>query len=176
MANLFEKQAWTNAVADLKAKAAEFMTLLNQVNATGPDVMDSPELRAERAKLIDRAGIIKSTIEKTTAGIDYVYGMWDKIFGNSQPVSGLGVLGFIPLVPVAVIAGAVGAVTYWITDAMKFLKRVNEVKALKAEGVSTRQAYAIVDKEGGIIGLIKTVAPWLAVGGIAWFITKAGRL
>jgi len=175
MAGLFDAREWTGAVAKLKAKAAEFLTILARIDATGPAVVGSPELRAERAKLIERAGFVRATIEKVTHGIDYVYSIWDSVFGGNS-VSGVGALGIIPLVPIVVIAGAGSAITYWITDALKFLKRVDEVEKLKSEGISTQQAYAIVNREGGLIGFMRAALPVAVIGGIIWFISRKQRV
>lgn len=174
MASLFEAQQWTDAVNKLKSSAADFVSLLARVNDTGPLVIDNPELRAERARLIERAGIVRGTIEKVTQGIDYVHSVWDQVFGDNA-VNGLSNLGIIPLVPVVVIAGAGAGITYWITDAVKFLKRVDEVEALKSEGMTAREAYAIVDREKGVIGFLRSVSPLIAVGALAWFISKRVR-
>lgn len=174
MASLFEAQQWTDAVNKLKSSAADFVALLSRVDKTGLLVMDNPKLRAERARLIDRAAIVRGTIERVTQGVDYVHSVYDQVFGNNE-VNGLSNLGIIPLVPIVVIAGAGAGITYWITDAVKFLKRVDEVEALKSEGMTSREAYAIVDREKGIIGFLRSATPLIAVGVLVWFVSKRVR-
>jgi len=124
MPRITDKTEWINAVADLKNKAAVFMELLNTVNRTGPKIINNRALRAERARLITRAELIKSTIEKVTGGIDKAYGIWDSTIGDNTFRADNAAAKLVPLIPVAAIAGATGAVAYWISNANNFLYRV----------------------------------------------------
>ncbi|MES9855937.1 MAG: hypothetical protein ABW166_04945 [Sedimenticola sp.] len=146
MPSLFEKEGWLNAVAQLRAKAAEFERLMGVVKSTYSTAANSPELYKEYETLLFKGNVIKGTIQTLTSGIDYIFRIFDTVFGDTEPEQ----LGIIPLVPIAVILSAVGAITYWINDSLKYLNKVNEIRRIESQGYSAKEAYKIVhgDKKG----------------------------
>ena len=153
--DIFQRQEWLNAVDNLKTKAREFNRVYNDVSISYPK---DPALLSERNSLLDKGDWVKGTIEKTTSSIDAVYGVI-KEWGFSESLNGLGV---IPLIPVAIILSAIGAISYWINDALKYLEKVGRIERLENEGYSTKAASEIVFGESFSI---KQYLPWV-IGGV----------
>ena len=145
MGSLFEKEEWLNAVALLRNKASEFEKLESAIMNTFYIASNSPELLDEYDSLLFKAEIIRNTIKTVTEGIDYVFKVFNTVF-NDTDTSGLG---FIPLVPIAVILAAIASITYWVNDAVKYLSKINEVKRIESEGYTVKEAYQILQDEKG---------------------------
>ncbi len=163
MTSLFEQQEWMQAVANLKAKAAQFSVLFAQVEQTGDIVSNKPALAEQRSKLLLRGITIRTTIEALTRSIDFVVKQWNQFFGDEPAPDNLGV---IPLVPVAVIASAIAAITYWINDTTKYINRVEEIKRLESQGYTPEQAYNIVEKkrQGILSAIFDPTFLWVSAG------------
>ncbi|MES9901022.1 MAG: hypothetical protein ABW148_18650 [Sedimenticola sp.] len=159
MPSLFEKDEWLNAVAALKAKAAEFERLKREVEGTYYIAVNDPKLLNEYESLIFKSDVIRGTIESITGGIDYIFKIFNTVFDDTD-TSGLG---FIPLVPIAVILSAIAGITYWINDSVKYLNKINEIKRIEREGYSIKEAYQMVEDEKGFFA--KLIEPkYLLIG------------
>ncbi len=170
---LFDTTEWESAVYDLKAKAAEFMTLYDRVQYSTPQ---TPELASTRSNILGIGNKIKSTIENTTQAIDAAYARYQDWFGNdaNANLQGLGVVWFIP---VAAITGAVAGVTYGINKFKDYLSENDQMERLAAEGYSTEQSLEIMRRQQPGIGPsiergLKTLGPWIAVGAAVYFFTQ----
>ena len=145
MASLFEKDEWLNAVSLLRQKAAEFERLKREVEETYSIAISDPNLFKEYESIIFKSDVIKGTIQRVTSGIDYIFGIFNTVFDDVD-TSGLG---FIPLVPVAVILSAIAAITYWISDTTKYLNKINEIKRIEQAGYSIKDAYQMIEDKKG---------------------------
>lgn len=160
MASIFDKEEWLNAVANLRAKAAEFQALREQVLESFVIAKEYPSLLREYESLIFKSTIIENTIKSVTKGIDVIFGMFNTVFNDSE-VDGLGI---VPLVPVAVILSAVAAITYWINSSVKYLNKIKEIKRIENQGYSVEEAYKMIsEKENGF--LQQLMSPYVLVGG-----------
>ena len=170
--SVFNKQEWVAAVDDLKAKAAEFMSLFAVVqNSTA----QTPALAAQRESALNKASIVQGTIDRVTRAIDWTYALWDNLFGDETDNTLKG-LGLLPLVPIAVITGAVAAITYSVADFKKYLDENNRIEQLRNEGYSTEQAIDIASQSRGIAGSIeralKSYGPWIAAGVVVYMMSQ----
>lgn len=173
MPSIFEKEEWLNAVAQLKDKATEFKQLQNQVINTYYLVQYNPELLNEYESLIFKSRIIENTINTMTNGIDYIFKIFNSVFG--EETNDLGNLGLVPLVPVAVILSSIAGITYWINDSLKYLDKVEEVKRIESQGYSAEEAYKIVhDSQGGFLSNILD-SPYLMIGSGLLFVILLSR-
>lgn len=160
MASIFDKEEWLNAVANLRAKAAEFQALREQVLESYSIAKEYPSLLSEYESLIFKSNIIESTIKSVTSGIDIIFGMFNTVF-NDENVDGLGI---VPLVPVAVILSAVAAITYWIKSTVKYLNKIKEIKRIENQGYTVEEAYKMVsEKDNGILQTL--MSPYVLIGG-----------
>jgi len=153
-----EEQLTQNDVSLLnrfKAKATEFMAAIDKLYT----IDNVPaNLQEEYSGLISTANIIQGTISTITGTVDSVTGFFsdyfgfdgvsnvrDYINGNRQNNA----LGFVPLIPVALISGALAAMTKFISDVYVFERKITEQKRLESTGVNPTKAAEIVSKING---------------------------
>jgi hypothetical protein len=157
-------------VAELKAKVAEFSRLYNEVLATESTAKSDPELYAEYQKVMYLANIAKAAVEKVTGGVDWVTGFVGEVFNrDAQDVSGLG---WLPVVGVAVIVGAISTLGVAIGGMYTYLKHVQfkEVEQIRrnetiqkymAQGYTLQQAQSAYEGDS----TIKQIGTLIAVAG-----------
>lgn len=161
------------SVAELKNKASEFMALLEWFNEPEQQktISENPELEAEYRILNTSAFNIQEKINSFTNAFDWVSGKIADTFNfttNQQVMNGLNV---IPFLPVAAIAGALTAITYWLTDAYKLKEKIEHVQKMEAKGYSpvriaeSLEAKALTDK----------LVPWVIGGGVVYLVVTLGR-
>lgn len=138
--SILDSQEWQDAVVKLRKKASEFNSIFYDVESS--NVSGNSELQSEKDSLLWKGRAIKNTIENITSGIDAVYRAAQGS-GLSGAVN-LGNVGFLPLIPIAVILSAIGAITYWVNDAIKYLNKVQRVEDYKQAGYSTVEANEMV--------------------------------
>ncbi len=137
-----------------KVKAGEFMDALNKLNSF-TDV--PPNLEEEFSYLRTTADVVGGTISTITGTVDSVTGFFSDFFSfdgvaatreyiDNKPVAGMGL---IPLIPIAMISGALAAMTKFISDVYVFERKITEQKRLVSTGVSEQDAAQIVDKIAG---------------------------
>lgn len=171
-------------ITDFKAKAREFWQLWENLDARRAEVATAPAgLQVEYNNLMDRGLGIREKIETVTALIDKAANMYQDAkawlmdqFGLSgvsyRQLSGLG---FIPLIPVAVIGAAVAAIGYWVNDAYQFAAKLDEIKRLEARGVDSATAHQMVEQtfqSGFFAGAGNLVLPVVLGLGLLYFIRK----
>lgn len=162
------------AIVRLKQLAAQFEAYRLELVRRGPAVAKTNDynLMVEYGRLVERADSIKAMVTKALAAID-------SAFRAARSALGLGglravsSLGFVWLIPVAIIAAAVAGLGYWISDYLKFARRFDEQQRiadeLTAAGMSpieaNRQAAATVkDAAGGLFADVGKAAG--VVGGL----------
>lgn len=176
--SMFDDPKWVRSVEDLKRKASEFMGLYNEAIASTPQ---TPELANTRERVLDKSRAIKATIEDVTSQIDWAYAKWQEYFGDESDGT-LQNLGLLPLIPVAVIGGAVAGVVYGIKQLKDYLTENQRIRMLRAEGYSAQQAVEIARQQSGGIGPsiergLKSFGPWIAIGFLGFmFMRKRGIL
>lgn len=106
--------SWDNAVAALKTRAREFISVFVWLESKQHVAERDPRLAAEYHAVMNKGRVVKNTVEKTTGGFDWITGKLKALGG------GMGVLPAVPLaLSVATIMGLVAALGYWLTDAYK---------------------------------------------------------
>jgi len=191
---------WFSTATNFKTKYGEFKRLLSALQMATIDPAKYPELSREREILLTKGATTNRKIADTVQGIETAYNAVKNTLGtgveliSAQPigttfskgwemvtdwaddllsgVGGLGALGVLPvLIPIAVIAGSLTAISYWITDAQKFQAKIEEQKRLEAQGIDPRQAAKMVEQKfgtvgGKLIGDLGTVAKLAGIAGI----------
>lgn len=152
--NLFERQEWLQAADNLRRKGHEFTNLYNELSACDCSNCAKAQLgcancsgclKKEHDSLMQKGALIKGQVSNIMGSVDNMHRASNMLFGT-QVTDEVSNLGFIPLIPIALIAAGTGAVSYWVKDAWKHKKKVEEVKRLEAEGYTPEQAYAMVNK------------------------------
>lgn len=141
---------WNDAVDALKKKAVQFSDLEKKLEQLAPVVEKNPQYKDEYDSLMSKAQWIKKTVMQITGTVD----------SAAQKLSGLGFdrhlqsmgkmgaleMGFLPVVPIAVILGASAAMTYWITDAYSLTQKL---RAAERTGASASQTADILNAGSG---------------------------
>jgi len=173
-----EKQS----ISTFKKKSNEFFNLWDSLTAKKKYISRLPnDVKQEYLDLLDRGKFINDKIKwidglinQASAAYRNVKAWLSRTFGlgdyeqlknyNYQQLQGLGI---IPLIPVAIIAGAVSFMGYWVNDAFQFNAKLNEIMRLEKKGLSPSKASEIVrktfNKKGFFSGLNKIILP-LALG------------
>lgn len=172
-------------ITDFKEKARQFWAVWNGLNNKRDVVArQSPEIKAKYNKLMNDGVGIRSKIEWVTAAIDKaanLYGdvkswIMDKFGFDGISDSQLAGMGILPLIPVAIIAAAVAAISYWTNDAYQFNAKLNEIQRLENKGISPVQAAKMVEQtfNTGIFSNLKNLILPLVIGGGIIFLATRG--
>lgn len=171
---------WQSVVDDFKAKARQFMDAMNWLSSNGAAFNATPELKAEREKLLSRGSIIKSTIEMTTKAIDEA----NKLLTSFKNLFGMngtrpGQLGALPIVlPLAVVTAAVAAIVYWMNDFNRLRSKM--YTDMVEAGIDPKKATETITSvpSGGSTSILPTIAgasnflPYAAVVVGLWMLFK----
>jgi len=195
-----EVSQWFSTATDFKGKYADFQKRVAEMRSASIDANKYPALAKERAALIARAESIDSKVKSTVQAVDAAYEKAKyymqhptelvqapveliktgaaTIYDWAKSTFGLNGLGVLPvLIPVAVIGTAAASIVYWLNDANTLSKKIAEQKRLEAKGIPADQAAKIVAQtfasSGGILGNIKGIAMWGAIGLGAFLAFKA---
>ena len=112
--------------------------------------------QAEKDKLLSRAETIKNVIKKAT---------------NWSDTLKIDELGFLPLIPLAVIGGAVASIGYWVADYAKFAKSVQYQSTLISQGIAPEKAAALANQQANPAGIFESAGSLIKWGviGVAIF-------
>lgn len=169
-----DERAWYDVLGKFKDKAAEFQTLYNQVLQTADIAAKNPALLADYNKLVSYGATVRKGITNVTATVDTGYN-WLKNTIGMDAVMTDSRLGFLPVIPLAVVAASIAAMTKFATDTYIYMDKVNQFKTLEAK-YGAAQAGALVagmDKRGGLFDSIGgAVLPGLVIAGVALFIFR----
>jgi hypothetical protein len=154
---------WQNAVDNLKEKAKEFTKVFSQLQSDSGRVPQN--LRAEYDAIMSRGSWVKATIQQVTSGIDSAWSAVQSIpmLNGLRNVNNLRGMGIVPLIPIAVIAGAVAVIVAWLSDAYSLQQKIN---LAKSTGASPSQAANIIGAGSGSTagGFIQSVGTLLLIG------------
>jgi hypothetical protein len=123
---------WQAAVDNLKAKAQEFQRVFSQLQTDATNV--PVELKPAYDSLMSRGQWVKNQIQSITSGIDFGFNMF-----ASNPIlhgirrEGMGSLGVVQVIPVAIIVGGVAVLGAWLADAYVMQSKINLAKSSKAK-------------------------------------------
>lgn len=122
-------QDWQNQVDTFKQKAREFIALFTELKGKEDALKNADDETKKRyEKLMSRGDWIFKTIQSIASKIDWAI--------NSFSGIGMGGMGILPVVPIAVIAGALAVITAWLSDAYSLNKKLDTIKELEAKGHS----------------------------------------
>lgn len=175
-----QQTAWYNIIGQFEARAQQFLSARQDLDSIDPAAL-TPDMQAQYQSLQGRAASIQNTITTVQNALadvkNALAGAWDAVTGVwSQAVQiapltsaanpavtegmspmtaalleGFG-LGFLPLIPIAIVAAALAAMTYFLTDYGKFKTNA----ALVAQGKKPLST-------GGLTSSVGTLV-WIAAG------------
>lgn len=160
---------WWNVVARFRQQARRFWEQYERLKNI--DVSGLPQnLRDEYYRLISRFEKTRETVENVTNSIDTFIG-WFKGWFGMEGTSSLRELGALPLVPVAVIGGAIAVMSKIVTDTVEFYKKVDIYEQAVAQGATPGQAADAVSRvQGGFFANVGNLAPVLIAGVLFVFV------
>jgi hypothetical protein len=165
-----QQSLYDRTVANFMAKLKAFYDNFGAMKLQAGFVRDHPELQSEYSGLMERGGFIDTQIQRAKSAIASVQSGWDWF----KTVIGLGDLGVLPLMPIAIAAaaGVVALIASWLTDVYVFSRKVEAIKALEAKGAITgRQAAESILEAGptGLLDVLQKNIIWVIVGGALLF-------
>ncbi len=165
-------QEWEDAKNNLMMKAQEFTRLFNDLQSKASQV--PPELKAQYDALMNKGNWVKSTIQNVTNGIDFGWNLFSNsptMSGIFKRIGGLNGMGLLPLVPIAVIFGAVAVMVAWIADAYSMQQKIS---LARSTGANANQAATIIGQgsSGSVVTSVgnfaKSAGVLLVIGGVVF--------
>lgn len=143
-----DETAWYDVIGQFKNKAAEFTQWYNTISGIKIDPVLYPELIAEKRELLTRGDSIKEKITYITGKVDEAWNWLTSNFGLSgyemeEQLEDTG-LGLLPIVPIAVVVGAVALIVKWCLDAKRFADKIKLMGNLRRQGYSPDKATEII--------------------------------
>lgn len=176
-----QQAAWSDLIGRWERAAQQFVTAQDDLGSMADFVAtQDAQTQSDYAALVARGNTIGSSIATMQTALadvkaalagawQSVTGVWQTYVGtpatandvvtalSTQGIMGFGALGFLPLVPIAIVAAALAAVTYFLTDYATFAKKV----ALLKQGIPASQIAQATG--GGLTSSLGTFA-WIALG------------
>jgi SOS response regulatory protein OraA/RecX len=158
------------AIQDLYNAGIDFHNTRDELLSLQSTANGNADLQAEYDGLMSRGNLIDSTITTAVNSVQAI-AQWIKEntgvdISSAGPPAGLQGLGFIQVVPAAIIGGVVAATALavaWIVDARSAITRI---RALQEAGLSPDQIAAALKQQGGLTGAVSSVTGLLVVGGL----------
>jgi hypothetical protein len=158
-----------------RAKAREFADAFTRLKNMAGNVPTS--MQAEYNSIYKEANIVQSTINYITQTIDSVTGFFSNMFGlNGTPILQRHInspqLGVLPLIPIALVIGAITAMGAVLTKIYLFERKLAEQKRLESQGLSPQQAADIASQNTGVTANIAKFARPVAFAFGAWALVQ----
>lgn len=167
-----DQTEWYDVWGKLKSAAADLDSAVAELQSRRSYAMSRPELAADYNSQMSDIESARSRVTWLRDTIRSVLGA----FGVQ-----LDGLGFVPLIPIAVVTAGVAYIANLAASAWSLTKRIDEQQRLEAQGMTPQQASAIITRNaeaGTLTGAIKEAVPALVVLGVGlaawWWYTHRG--
>jgi len=168
-------QEWQNAVDNFKTKSKDFLKLFETLQNRKSIAYQNEATKKEYDKLINKGGWIYSTIADIAKKLDF--------FQDTIGTNRLNSMGVLPLVPIAIIAGAVAVITAWMADALVLNKKLDVIERLALQGTDpVKLSESLSEGEAGLFNIDTSKYQSLLLLGVvgtvlylAWPILTEGR-
>jgi len=155
-----EELAWYNVIGKFRQKAQEFETMMERLQSQKAIAARDPKLAAEYSTMMNAAMTLQQKIKQIRDATDAVINWLKGVFGFDG-------LGFVPLIPIAVVVASLAAIGKWVKDAYIFSAKLDKVAALEKQGMSSREAIARVQSLTPASSLFGINTKWLVIGGLS---------
>lgn len=164
-----EKSKLDQMIAAFMGKIKVFYENFKGLQAQRDFVAKHPELQADYNDLMSRGSFIDAQIKRAKSLMQSAQGAWNW-FLSTIGLGDVGDLEALPLIPVAIAAGAaaIALITKWLTDAYIFSRKVNAIQELEAKGgITSREAARRISAAGptGLFDVLQKNVIWLVIGG-----------
>lgn len=163
------------AIEDLYNRGLEFQQTLSQLAGYQNVAYQSSDLRAQYDELMSRGANVNAVIRSAVASVQGIAAWVRQNMGvdlDTPPQPFLGSLGFVQVIPLAIIGGVVAATALaaaWIVDARSAITRLEAMQSL-IESVPPDQRAGVLDQmlqqSGGITGAVSSIKGLLIVGAV----------
>lgn len=156
---------WQAKMDELKAKAQSFNRIYAELESKRSIAEKDPALFKRYNALLKKGDWIKSIIQSITSGVDFGASL---LFGSKPPP--VNEMGGLQLVPIAVIVGALSAITYFISDATVQLQEIDLLEKALDKGIDPANIAKARRENIFSSGteLFKFITPVIFLGGIGW--------
>jgi hypothetical protein len=182
MPNLIERvgSRAAEAIEKFREAAREFTAQYEWLRENPPAYVEHPDVWREYEGLMRRAKIAGTTMAAVTSTIDAVVGtVWR---ATGQDLAGVvrgNALGALPLIPIALVAGATATLLAIVRDVRNYRDRLRVYNELRGDGVQSDEAWQRAKEAtqrgffGMDMGALTRPLMWLGGGALAlWFINR----
>jgi hypothetical protein len=172
-----DEQTFWREVEKFKLKADEAYTLWQKLRTKRQAAVANPELQREYDDVMGQAESIQakaSDVERVAAqvreGMGDTIKSWFGLEGYEHARQKVSQLGFIPVLAVGLVAGAIAWISTWLSKAYVVDRKLDAVEALVDKGVDARTAGDMVaDKgdPGALSSFFGNLGTGVAVAGLA---------
>lgn len=136
---------WQSAVDNFKTKARNFVSMYETLETKENIASKDPKIKADYDNLMSKGRWIYNVIADIAKKLDF--------FNDTLGTNKLNSMGALPLVPIAIIAGAVAVITAWMADALILSKKLDVIERLAGQGTDPVQlADKLKEGESGLPG------------------------
>lgn len=147
-------QEWQNAVDNFKNKAKTFLSTFDRLKLREKTAQSDPKLKSDYDSLMAKGQWLYGAISNLAQSIDGAT--------KSGLMNGLGLL---PLIPLAIIAGTLTAITAWLTNAYIIDRKLDAAEAAIDSGQSGEDLLHAVNKKGSLVNVeMGSMAMWALIG------------
>ncbi len=140
--------AWYDVVGQFQARYAEFNRVYTALQSQADSVLAMPQsLQDEYNSLMSQGDTVKSTIDGTMSDINSAMTYLKSVFG----------IGFIQLLPAAVVGAGLAAAAYWLSNAYVTAKKLDAFNAAIANGATVDQATQAANSLSGTSGFMQAI-------------------
>jgi hypothetical protein len=140
--------AWYDIAGQFQSRYAEFNRVYAALQAQADSVFSMPQaLQDEYTALMDRGSTVKSTIDSTMSDVNSAMVYLKSVFG----------IGFIQLLPAAVIGAGIAAAAYWLNSAYITAKKLDAFNAAIAAGGTVDQGLQAANNLSGGSGFLSAI-------------------
>lgn len=158
--------AWYNILGQWKAAVEKFNQVVAKLRSQEAVARKDPVLYREYQSKLSTASTLQAKITEITNATRSAIDWFKNVFG----FNGMGELGLVPLIPIAIVAAAIGAITKFVSDAWIFSAKLDKVAQLERQGMPTSQAVTAVQKLNAPRSILGFDPKWLVIGGVALMI------
>jgi len=155
-----EELAWYNVIGQFRQKAQDFEKMMKRLQSQKSIAARDPQLAAEYSSMMNTAMNLQQKIKQIRDATDSVIKWLKGVFGFDG-------LGFVPLIPIAVVVASLAAIGKWVKDAYIFSAKLDKVAALEKQGMSSREAISTVQSLTPTTSLFGINTKWLVIGGLS---------
>lgn len=146
-----------SAVQSLKEKGAQFMGAYGSLMSLEERAAAYPDLHTKWKSLKSEGDKIKSSVQYIANIVDSVGGFLGRTFG----LSGMGAMGVFPLIPIAVVTGAIAAISAFVYAVSNFSDSLTK-REMVEKGYSGKD---IGMSSQTMLGDVSTIVKYVAIAG-----------